>query len=150
MPLPEFDNYGDLPVGVHPASLDEVCARFGQGTLQRQLVTSRLVRVYDLAWRTGKLERFIIFGSYVTAKPEPNDVDIILIMRDDFREQDYTEDVLPVFNHLRAQRELGASIFWTRPGAVLLETVEEFVAHWQVKRDLSRRGIVEVVPEATK
>ena len=72
----------------------------------------------------------------------------ILIMRDDFREPDYTEELLPVLDHLRAQRELGASVFWTRVGAVLLETVDEFVAHWQVKRDLSRRGIVEVVSEA--
>jgi hypothetical protein len=148
MPLPEFDHRGDLPEGVHRASWDEVLARFSHGTPQRQLVTAKLARIYELARRTGKLERFVIFGSYITAEPEPQDVDIILIMRDDFREPDYTEELLPVLDHLRAQRELGASVFWTRVGAVLLETVDEFVAHWQVKRDLSRRGIVEVVSEA--
>ncbi len=105
------------------------------------------MRVYELAQQTGKLLRFIIFGSYVTAKPEPNDVDIILIMRDDFREEDYREDILPVFNHLRAHDELGASVFWTRPGAVLLETVDDFIAFWQVKRDLTAHGIIEVVEE---
>lgn len=147
MPLPPFDNRGDLPAGVHLATLAEVLVRFGHGMPQRQLITARLTRIYELAQRTGKLERFIIFGSYVTAKPGPNDVDIILVMRDDFQEQDYSEDVLPVFNHLRAQRELGASVFWTRPGAVLLETVDNFLAHWQVKRDLTRHGIVEVIPE---
>lgn len=94
MPLPEFDINGDLPVGVHLASLDEVLARFGQGTTQRETVTARLVGVHKLASATGKLERFIIFGSYVTAKPDPNDVDIILVMRDDFREQDHTEEML--------------------------------------------------------
>jgi hypothetical protein len=30
---------------------------------------------------------------------------------------------------------------------VLLETVDEFVAHWQLKRDGSRRGIIEVIME---
>ena len=50
------------------------------------------------------------------------------------------DEVLPVFNHLRSQRELGASVFWTRPGAVLLETVDEFVAYWQVTRELGRRA----------
>ena len=89
MPLPELDRYGDLPVSVHRASLDEVIARFGHGTPQRQLVTNRLLRIYDLARGTGKLERFVIFGSYVTAKPNPNDVDIMLIMRDDFREPEW-------------------------------------------------------------
>jgi hypothetical protein len=150
MPLPEFDSHGDLPIGVHRASLDEVLARFGHDTPQRQLVTVRLLRVHELASGTGKLERFIIFGSYVTAKPDPNDVDIILVMRDDFQEQDYTDEVLPVLDHLRSQRELGASVFWTRPGAVLLETVDEFVAYWQVTRELGRRGIIEVVAEATE
>ncbi len=150
MPLPEFDSAGDLPIGVHQASLDEVITRFGFGTPQRRLVTSRLLRVYELASGTGKLERFIIFGSYVTAKPNPNDVDIILVMRDDFREHDHTDDMLPVLNHLRVQRELGASVFWTRAGAVLLETVDEFVAHWQVTRDHGRHGIVEVISEAAK
>jgi hypothetical protein len=150
MPLPEFDSNGDLPIGVHRASLDEVLARFGHDTPQRQLVTARLFRVHELASRTGKLERFIIFGSYVTAKPDPNDVDIILVMRDDFQDPDYTEEVLPVLDHQRSQRELGASVFWTRPGAVLLETVDEFVAYWQVTRELGRRGIIEVVAEATE
>ena len=85
MPLPELDRYGDLPIGVHQASLDEVIARFGHGTPQRQLVTTRLLRIYDLARGTGKLERFSIFGSYVTAKPDPNDVDIMLIMHEHLR-----------------------------------------------------------------
>ena len=40
MPLPELDRYGDLPVGAHQASLDEVIARFGHGTPKRQLVTN--------------------------------------------------------------------------------------------------------------
>ena len=73
-------------------------ARFGHGTPQRQLLTTRLLRIYDLARGTGKLERFVIFGSYVTAKPNPNDVDIILIMRDDFREPECDEETgLPSF-----------------------------------------------------
>jgi hypothetical protein len=84
MPLPTFDNRGDLPVGVHQATLGEVVERFGHGTPQRELVTNRLVHIYELAQRTGKLLRFVIFGSYVTDKLEPNDIDILLVMTDDF------------------------------------------------------------------
>lgn len=147
MPIPEFDTYGDLPPGVHLASREEVLARFGKGTPQREIVSARLSRIYELARGTGKLARFIIFGSYVTAKPYPNDIDIILIMRDDFRVRECDEETTPLFHHLRAQTELGASIFWSVTSGVLLETVDEFVAHWQIKRDHSRRGIVEVSPE---
>lgn len=147
MPIPIFDSYGDLPVGVHRATLVEVLERFGKGTSQRELVTSRLTRVYELAQQTGKLERFIIFGSYITTKPEPNDVDIILVMADDFTEHEYNPVLFPIFEHLRAQQELGASIFAIRSGFVVGETVDDFIAHWQIKRDKSRHGIVEVILE---
>jgi hypothetical protein len=148
MPIPEFNAQGDLPIGVHPATLEEVCERFGTTTLQRQLVTKRLLRIYELAHRTGKVERFVIYGSYVTAKPAPNDVDIFLVMRDDFRAADSTEEAMPVFDHMRSHNELGASIFWVRPGAILLESVGEFIAYWQTTRDQSQRGIIEVVTES--
>lgn len=147
MSLQPFDSNGDLPEGVHRATLDEVLARFGHGTPQREIVTGRLNRVLELARGTGKLERFIIFGSYITAKPEPNDVDILLVMRDDLQEQDYDPDTFPMFDHLRAQRELGVSLFVIRTGFIIGEEVDQFIAHWQVKRDLSRRGIVEVTLE---
>jgi predicted nucleotidyltransferase len=134
MSPPEFDSQGNLPVGVHRASLDEVIARFGHGTSQRQLVTTRLIRVYELASNTSKLKRFIIFGSYVTAKADPNDVDIILIMHDDFTQQECAVEARPLFDHLRAQQEFSASVFAIRPSQILLETVDSFVTHWQIRR----------------
>ena len=144
MALQPFDTNGDLPQGVHWATLDEVLARFGHGTPQRQAVTAKFLRIYDLVLRTHKLERFIIYGSYVTAKPDPGDVDIILVMRDDFFLPDCDDEVGTVFDHLRAQAELGASIFWALHSGILLETLDEFIAGWQIKRDKSRRGIVEL------
>lgn len=147
MPLPPFDERGDLPLGVHRATLDEVLTRFGIGTPQRQAVTGRLVRIWELAHGTGKLLRFVIYGSFVTAKPAPNDVDVLLVMTDDFRAVDCTTTAQALFDHLRTHDELGASIFWTRPSGVLLETLEEFIAYWQIKRDHTHHGIVEVVEE---
>ncbi len=76
MPLPGFSQTGDLPLGVHRATLDEVVGRFGAGSSQREDCTRRLIHVYDLAKRTDRLHRFVVFGSYVTAKTDPNDVDV--------------------------------------------------------------------------
>ena len=39
----------------------------------------RLKRVYDLGAATDQLRRFIVFGSFVTTKLEPNDVDVFLV-----------------------------------------------------------------------
>jgi len=71
-------------------------------------------------------------------------------MQDDFGENDYDPDVFPVFNHLLAQQELGASLFAVRPGFVIGETVDEFISHLQIKRDGSLRGIVEIILEEAK
>ena len=84
MPLPEFNETGDLPVGVHRASLAETVARFAAGSDRRKLVARRLERIYRIASQTGHLARFIVFGSFVTGKHEPNDVDVFLIMDDNF------------------------------------------------------------------
>jgi hypothetical protein len=142
--LPQLNDAGELPSGVHQATMDEVLAQFGSGTAQRQAVTARLRRIYDLTQAPCKLERLILFGSYITAKPDPNDVDIILVMRDDFDVQACDGESRPLFDHPRAAEAFGASVFWIRPALLVLETLEEFIAHWQITRDQTRRGIVEV------
>jgi hypothetical protein len=146
MPLPEFNEVGDLPEGIHPTSLAEVVARFGSGTTQRTAVTDRLREIYRLAVATGHLDRVVVFGSYVSDVDEPNDVDMILVMRDDFRSEDCPAESAVLFDHVRANDELGASVFWVRPDMLLGEPLGQFLAQWQTKRDGQRRGIVEIPP----
>src|SRR5262249_12391039 len=111
MPLPQLNRAGELPEGVHHATLDEVIEQFGIDTAQRQALTARLQRIYYLAHATRKLDRLILFGSYITAKPAPNDVDIVLVMRDDFDVQACDAESQPLFDHLRAAEVFGASVF---------------------------------------
>ena len=145
MPLPEFNANGDLPPGVHRASWSEVMGRFGGGVGQRDICTRRLTHVYELARRTGCLSRFVIFGSYVTAKMEPNDVDVILIMDDAFRLENCPIESRGLFDHAVAQARCGASVFWIRPALLIGETVEQFIAYWQFKRGGGKRGIVDLI-----
>ena len=77
---PEFNDNGDLPAGIHQATLAEVLQHFGTGTIQRRLVAQRLARIYKLAKSTRQVARFVVFGSFVTAKPDPGDVDIFMLM----------------------------------------------------------------------
>ena len=82
MTFPEFDENGDLPVGIYEATLQEVVEYFGTQNLKRRRVAQRLVRIYELAVGTKHLKRFIVFGSFVTEKLYPNNVDIFLLMND--------------------------------------------------------------------
>src|SRR6185295_3912021 len=81
---PPLNGAGDLPTDIHSATLAEVIERFGTSSPRRALIARRLARIYSLVRNTGGLARFIIFGSFITAKAEPNDVDIFLLMDDAF------------------------------------------------------------------
>jgi hypothetical protein len=145
MPLPDFDASGDLPPGVHRATLNEMIQRFGSAGGQRGVCNLRLSHVHELAKRTRHLQRLVIFGSYVTAEPNPNDIDVVLVMDDGFRLEECPIESRGLFDHALAQARYGASIFWIRPGLLIDEGVEDFTAYWQLKRDGSKRGIVEVI-----
>ena len=143
---PEFDNNGDLPVGIHQATLAEVLQHFGTGTVQRRIVGQRLERLYKLAFSTGQVVRFVVFGSFVTAKLDPADVDIFMLMEDSFDSNQVRGEAAIIFDHLAVQNVEGASVFWIRRLAAI-GGEQEAVEHWQIKRDKARRGIVEVTSD---
>src|SRR5439155_12352366 len=95
---------------------------------------------------TGCLRRFVIFGSFVTGKAEPNDVDLFVIMEDSFDPASLPGEVRRLFDHLAAQGHFGASVFWFRRPACL-EGEQAAVEYWQVKRGGGSRGIIEVIAE---
>lgn len=143
---PNFNEAGDLPPGVHQAILTEVLEHFGSGTPQRQIMARRLEHVYSLAAGTGHLTRFIIFGSFVTNKPDPGDIDIFLLMEDAFDVSQVAGEAALIFDHVVTQNYEGASIFWIRRLAAF-EGEEATVEYWQLKRDGNKRGIIEVVKD---
>jgi hypothetical protein len=146
---PGFNDKGDLPAGIYQASLAEVIEYFGKGTLQRHIMARRLERIYALAAETGHLARFIIFGSFVTAKPDPGDVDIFLLMENTFDMNRLSGEAALIFDHIAAQNYEGVSIFWIRRLAAL-NGEEAAIGYWQLKRDGTKRGIVEVTKHDQK
>jgi hypothetical protein len=146
VPLPPLTATGDLPPGIHRATLSEVLERFGSGSSQRLLVGLRLERIYNVASATGHLARCVVFGSFVTAKPVPNDVDVFLLMEDTFDVAQLTGEARLLFDHAVAQTRFGASVFWLRRLAVL-DDEETTLSYWQIAREGHYRGIVEIIPE---
>ena len=63
--IPEFNEDGYLPPGIHPATLDEIAARFGKEPELRQVQMESLRWLVDLAKRVG-VQRIIVNGSFVT------------------------------------------------------------------------------------
>jgi hypothetical protein len=107
MPLPALNSEGALPPGIHMALLKEVIMLFGSGTTARQEVTRRLEEVHRLAAMTGHLRRLFIWGSYVTDKPSPHDVDIMLVLSAGFAVENCLPEVHVILDGERAEKELG-------------------------------------------
>ncbi|MCA9159973.1 MAG: hypothetical protein KDA72_16685 [Planctomycetales bacterium] len=146
MALPKLTDSGELPLGVHPATLQETLDRFGMGEAQRIAVSERLQRIYIVAASTGHLARFVLYGSFVTEKACPNDVDVFLVMDDEFDGDELSAESSLLFDHAAADAHFGASVFWVRrPTAFGGE--QALVEYWQVKRDGGQRGIIEIVEE---
>ena len=79
----------------------------------------------------------------------PNDIDIFLIMADIFDVHQVQDETAIIFDHQAAQNIEGASVFWIRQLAAI-GGEDEALAHWQTKRDHTRRGIVEVISDDSK
>lgn len=81
--LPAFDLFGNLPPGIHSSSFAELAARFGSGSAERVAETEELGRLVEAA-RAAGVRRLLVDGSFVTAKPAPNDVDVVILPGDDY------------------------------------------------------------------
>ncbi|HLK59558.1 MAG TPA: hypothetical protein VKU00_23550 [Chthonomonadaceae bacterium] len=93
MPLPDFDADDFLPPGIHASTLKEVETRFGIETEVRQQRFALLQAVVTAARPYPTIKRILVWGSFVTSKPEPQDLDYSLIVSvDHLRSQIAPED----------------------------------------------------------
>jgi hypothetical protein len=109
MPIPDLDEYGFLPQGIHVCSLDEIQAAFCY-TSRRQGLCSNL-HAYCERWRRTNLPiQLYVDGGFVTRKPqEPKDIDVVVdISRLDLRDPAVAAIVQPLFDQssIRAHFEL--------------------------------------------
>lgn len=119
MPIPDLNGDGLLPEGDHDCTLDEVKSRFGSFR-----TTDHRVRLFDqLLDYIGEVERaaiataVVIDGSFVTAEEKPNDVDVLIILRQDV---DLTGDLPPYrsnpITHQYVKKHYSIDFFWAFEG----------------------------------
>ena len=76
--LPTLDEHGNLPPGIHLASVESLVERFGSGSAEREVEIRELLDFIDWA-RTHGVRRIVVNGSFVTSKQRPNDVDVVVL-----------------------------------------------------------------------
>ena len=142
MAIPGFRDDGYLPEGIHAATAAECMARFGVGTRRRRYLSVRLRRWIELANAIGA-RRLLIDGSFVTAKAEPDDIDAVVLLAEDFhgRLQAGAEGAV----------ELNELLMTKRPEELFAAEDEEDWQRWADffartrEADARRKGVVEII-----
>jgi uncharacterized protein DUF6932 len=71
--IPEFDERGNLPPGIHHATWTEIVSRYATSTRRRDLLEGILDALRSL--KTASCRVAYLDGSFVTAKEHPRDFD---------------------------------------------------------------------------
>ena len=73
----------------------------------------------------------------------PNDVDILLVMGEDFQLETAPEECKQLFDYVRATVRFNADVFWSK-ASIGEDAPSLWLETYQLTRDFRRRGIVEV------
>ena len=76
--IPQFDRQGFLPQGLHDTSIQEIRSVLGFTSHRNRLIDGldRFVHIWNAS---GFVDYAVIDGSFVTSKPEPGDIDMLII-----------------------------------------------------------------------
>lgn len=85
MPIPDLTDEGLLPFGIYECNLVELRCRFGafQTTDRRPTLFDKLKAFVNELQCAGTGKYLIVNGSFVTDKHDPNDIDLLLVLKDD-------------------------------------------------------------------
>ena len=148
MSIPELNEAGLLPEGIHDASKEDLRESFGrfQRTDRRSALYKKLSEFMGELRATGLIAAVIVDGSFVTSKDEPSDIDMMLVLRQD---HDFNADPKPFeYNVLSKRRVRGRfrfDILVAREGSAEYEQGVNFFQGVKGRPGL-RKGVVKVLP----
>ena len=125
-------------------SLEEILQRYGEHTARWQFLWQRLQTIVQLLTATGALRRLYLFGSFITAKPNPGDLDCLAVMASGFTTAHLAPSIMTVFQHDICRLYYQADVFWITE-AVGQEYLETLLAVFARDRSGNPQPLVEVV-----
>ena len=144
--IPLLNEDGWLPEGVHDGTLDEAAARFGrfQESDRRPRLWARFVEFVREAQACGLIDALVVDGSFISAAPVPNDIDLILVVS---AYHDFSVDFQPsaynVLSKRRVYQRFGFDVLVARADSEEYRRYEEFFQ--QVRLEPGRKkGMVRI------
>lgn len=143
--IPELDEEGELPAGIYDVTLDEVRARFARFTTsdRRVMLFGALERFVTAVQQAGVVARIYLAGSYITAKAEPEDIDLLVIYSAIVEGAELDPQQYTVVHRTGARRVFGykLDVYPVLEGS---PAEQELLTFFQVNRRGKPVGILEV------
>ena len=144
--IPPFNTSGWLPEGIYDCTLEEATQQFGtfQRSDRRTQLWAKFLEFVREAKACGWIETIVVDGSFVTANPTPNDIDLILEVS---AYTDFSGDLLPVHYNLlsarRVRKRFGFDIVVVKQGS---ENFDQAVAFFQQvrQRPAAKKGLIRI------
>src|SRR5882672_5223846 len=105
MAIPPLNADGWLPEGIHDCTLEEAASRFGgfQRSDRRPQLWTRFLEFVGEAQACGLIDSIVMDGSFVTAEPVPNDIDLLLVVS---ANHDFSVDFQPSEYNVLSKRRV--------------------------------------------
>ena len=147
MPIPNLNGFGLLPEGVFDCTLAEAQARFGnfQDSDRRPQLWRKLKEFLREVSACGLVRGVLLDGSFVTEKPDPDDIDLILVVSSDHNfSAELTLAEYNVVSKRSVFRRYGFDLLVARDGS---EEYRRYLAFFQQVRlePNLRKGILRLV-----
>ena len=125
------------------ASLDDLRIRFGTSTPRRQFLCRQLEIVIDQLRVTRSLKQVYLFGSFVSGKASPNDIDLLVVMNAGFSTTQLSGKALELFQHDLCRIRYHADLFWVTE-AVSRASIEELLEVFSRDREGRAQSVIKV------
>jgi hypothetical protein len=146
MPIPALNTEGLLPVGMFDCTWHELQERFGgfRDSDRRVGLFGRLLKMVEAMGPSGLFEALVVDGSFVTAKPAPNDIDLVAVLRPghDF-ERDLPMREYALVSRSLLRRRFGFDVIVAERDSGLYRSYVEFFSRVREAPDL-RKGLLRV------
>src|SRR5271168_2747304 len=117
--IPPFCDGHNLPDGLHEASWGEVLRMFGEGA-KRESLCSDLLRLALRAKDCGYL-RVLIWGSFVTAKVDPGDLDLMFVVPRGVTKEAVSAECAELLDSANSRQRFGHDFYYCSDDPKVLE-----------------------------
>ena len=128
---------------VEIASLDDLRIRFGTSTPRRQFIFRQVEIIIGQLRVTRNLKQVYLFGSFVSGKASPNDVDLLVVMKAGFSTTQLSGKVLELFQHDVCRIRYQADLFWVTE-VVGNARIEDLLEVFSRDREGRAQSVIEV------